>query len=79
MVKCRGLEFAYHLPYNYGLTISGSVNAQLIGLNGANNVTIDGRVNATGTTKDLTITNTNTGSVRRSQLFCFLTLPEIIQ
>jgi len=47
-------------PTQTGLSItnSGSLN-ELIDLNGADNVTIDGRVNATGTTKDLIITNTN--------------------
>ena len=41
------------------VTISGTVEGPLIDLNGADNVTIDGRVNATGSTKDLTITNTS--------------------
>lgn len=48
-------------PKSSGLSVSGSL-AQLIDLNGAQNVTIDGRVNATGTTKDLTIVNTMTAS-----------------
>ena len=46
-------------PTAAGLTISGSPNAPLIDLNGADNVTIDGRVNATGTGKDLVISNTS--------------------
>jgi len=49
-------------PTGTGYTISGSVAGPLIDLNGADYVTIDGRVNATGSTKDLIITNTNTGS-----------------
>ena len=49
-------------PIATGYTISGSLNAPLIDLNGATNVVIDGRVNATGSAKDLTITNTYTGS-----------------
>ena len=50
-------------PTETGLSISGNLAAPLIDLNGADNVTIDGRVNATGTTKDLSIINTSTGSV----------------
>ncbi len=42
-------------PTTTGLSISGSLNAPLINLNGADNVTLDGRVNATGSTKDLII------------------------
>jgi len=49
-------------PTMTGKTISGSLNVSLIDLNGADNVIIDGRVNATGTAKDLTITNTSIGS-----------------
>jgi len=45
-------------PTVTGLSISGNLSSSLITLNGANNVTIDGRVNATGTARDLTITNT---------------------
>lgn len=44
-----------------GYSISGSIANPLITLNGADNVVIDGRVNATGTTADLVITNSNTG------------------
>ena len=40
-------------------TITGSIAAPLINLNGADNVTIDGRANATGSTKSLTISNTS--------------------
>ena len=47
-------------PTVTGLSISGSIDAPLIDLNGADNVTIDGRVNATGFTKDLVIYNTST-------------------
>jgi hypothetical protein len=49
-------------PTVTGVTLSGSFNASLIDLNGADNVTLDGRVNATGSASDLTIVNTNTGS-----------------
>lgn len=44
-----------------GYSISGNVANPLINLNGADNVVIDGRVNATGTAANLAITNTNTG------------------
>ena len=46
-------------PTNSGLSVTGNLAAPLINLNGADNVTIDGRVNATGNTKDLTISNTS--------------------
>ncbi len=49
-------------PTNTGLSISGNLSAPLINLNGADNVTIDGRVDATGTTPDLIITNNSTAS-----------------
>ena len=45
-------------PIVSGLAVSGVSLSPLIDLNGADNVTIDGRVNATGTTKDMTIINT---------------------
>ncbi|WDF46769.1 GEVED domain-containing protein [Chryseobacterium sp. KACC 21268] len=44
-------------------TISGTVSAAaLVNLNGATNVTIDGSIIENGTTKDLTFSNTNTGT-----------------
>ncbi len=49
-------------PTVSGLSIAGNLAAPLINLNGADNVTIDGRVNGTGTDKELTITNTSTAS-----------------
>ena len=49
-------------PTSSGLSISGDLATPLIDLNGADNVTIDGRVNATGTAKDLVITNTSTST-----------------
>ena len=45
-------------PTTTGLSISGALAAPLIDLNGAKNVTIDGRVNQSGA-KDLTISNTS--------------------
>lgn len=49
----------YPTVSNY--TLSGTYNGALIDLNGADNVTIDGRVNRIGAVKDLTIANTNLG------------------
>ncbi|HKM94935.1 MAG TPA: Ig-like domain-containing protein, partial [Prolixibacteraceae bacterium] len=49
-------------PTVSGLSITGNLAAPLIDLNGADNVTIDGRVNATGDIKDLTISNTSTAT-----------------
>lgn len=56
-------------PTTTGLTISGSLGGSgtaidnpLINLNGADNVTIDGRVNATGSIKSLTISNSSTSN-----------------
>lgn len=49
-------------PTVTGKSISGSLTAPLIDLNGADNVTIDGRLNATGSTIDLTINNSSTSS-----------------
>jgi hypothetical protein len=46
-------------PTTTGLSISGNLPSPLIDLNGADNVTIDGRVNADGAIKDLVITNTS--------------------
>ena len=50
-------------PIASGLSITGNLASPLIDLNGADYLTIDGRVNATGSTKDLTINNTNTGAL----------------
>jgi len=54
-------------PTVSGKLISGNINNPLITLNGANNVTIDGRLYnsssmLTGDTKDLVISNANTGT-----------------
>jgi len=47
-------------PIYAGLRISGNLAAPLIDLNGADRVTIDGRVNLNGSTKSLVIENENT-------------------
>ncbi len=50
-------------PTTTGLSISGNIgNYPLIDLNGADNVTIDGRVNAGGSSISLVISNTSTSS-----------------
>ncbi|MFZ4521261.1 MAG: beta strand repeat-containing protein, partial [Bacteroidales bacterium] len=59
-------------PTVTGLSISGSPAAPLIKLNGAKNVTIDGRVNATGETKDLIITNTSTSNTAGTSTIQFI-------
>lgn len=46
-------------PAISGLSISGNFEAPLIDLNGADHVTIDGRVNGNGTAKSLSLINTN--------------------
>ncbi len=56
-------------PTATGYTLSGSVASPLIDFNGADNVTLDGRVNASGTTEDLVIKNTNTSSGAGTVLF----------
>ena len=59
-------------PTISGLTISGNLRAPLIDLNGADNVTIDGRVNATGSTKDLIITNLKASSTAGTSTIRFI-------
>ena len=49
-------------PTGSGYSISTSVNTPLINLNAANNITIDGRVNCSGSTPDFTIKNLSTGN-----------------
>jgi hypothetical protein len=49
-------------PTITGLAINGDLNSSLIELNGADNVTFDGRVNATGNSVDLSIVNSSTGT-----------------
>ncbi len=59
-------------PTITGLAVSGSIAVPLIDLNGADNVTIDGRVNATGSVKDLFITNTSTSNVAGTSTLRFI-------
>jgi hypothetical protein len=57
-------------PTVTGKTISGSLsNHALINLNGADNVTFDGRLNGTGSSADLTIKNTSTSAGITSTIY----------
>jgi hypothetical protein len=49
-------------PTGSGYTIGGNISTPLITLSGADNVVIDGSVNASGTVKDLIINNSNTNT-----------------
>ncbi len=52
---------AIHIfPTASGISVSGNLATPMISFNGADNVVVDGRVNATGTDKDLTIVNFST-------------------
>ena len=59
-------------PTETGLSISGDLAAPLINLNGADNVTIDGRVNATGSTADLMIINTMVSGTSNTSTLRFI-------
>lgn len=51
-------------PDATGVVVTGSISGPLLDLNGADNITLDGRVNASGSTRDLVLLNTHTsGSV----------------
>ena len=54
--------------------ISGAVAKPLIDLNGADNVTLDGRVNGIGATKSLTIINTSTSATAETSTIRFISL-----
>jgi hypothetical protein len=49
-------------PTSTGLSISGNFNNPIVQFFGADNITIDGSLNASGTSADLTIINSNTYS-----------------
>ncbi|MDR3705760.1 MAG: SBBP repeat-containing protein [Paludibacteraceae bacterium] len=59
-------------PTASGLSITGTLALPLIDINGANNVVIDGRVNATGNTKGLTISNTSTSGTAGTSTLRFI-------
>ncbi|MFZ4463198.1 MAG: hypothetical protein ACOYN5_05090, partial [Bacteroidales bacterium] len=55
-------------PTVSGLSITGNLSTPVIDLNGADNVTIDGRVNATGLAVDMIITNTKSNDDNQSTI-----------
>ena len=59
-------------PTETGLSINGNLATPLIDLNGADNVTIDGRVNAEGAVKDLSIINSSNSSVAGTSTIRFI-------
>ena len=59
-------------PTKTGLSITGNLPGPLIDLNGADKVTIDGRVNATGSTKSLNIVNLSTSSTNNTSTIRFI-------
>jgi len=64
-------------PIVTGLTLVGNLNGtSLINLNGADNVTIDGRVNQTGTNIDLNIVNNSTSATTGTSTIRFLNSAE---
>ncbi len=50
-------------PATPGISVTGNLNAPLIQLNGAGNVTFDGRVDAVGALYSLTLNNANAGNL----------------
>ncbi len=52
-----GVNLVSVYPTASGLSIFGNSTTGILNLSGTNNITIDGRVNATGTTRDLVIYN----------------------
>jgi hypothetical protein len=50
-------------PAAPGISVTGNLNAPLIQLNGAGNVTFDGRVDAVGASYSLTLNNANAGNL----------------
>jgi hypothetical protein len=59
-------------PTITGKIISGEIAAPLINLNGTSNVIIDGRVNRTGSVKDLTIKNTSISAISGTSCIRFI-------
>ena len=61
------------------VTVSGNLNAPLVQLDGADNVTFDGRINATGASYSLSLSNTNTGNLVNTIAFTGGATNDIIQ
>lgn len=59
-------------PGRSGVKVTGNLAAPLVSLNGARNVTFDGRVNGTGTPYEFTVTNTNTSNTSGNSTIRFI-------
>ncbi len=63
-------------PTTTGISVTGNLAAPLIDLNGADNVTIDGSLNALGSAKSLTITNSSTSAIAGTSTIRFINSAE---
>ena len=63
-------------PTSSGLSITGNLTTPLIDFSGADNVTIDGRVNASGSSIDLTLVNTSTSNTAGTSTIRFINSAE---
>jgi len=59
-------------PTLSGITLSGNIAMPLIDINGATNVTVDGRVNRSGSTPNLTISNTSVSNIAGTSTVRFI-------
>ena len=59
-------------PATSGVSINGNLASPLIDLNGADNVTIDGRLNASGNTNDLIINNASISAIAGTSTIRFI-------
>jgi hypothetical protein len=59
-------------PGRSGIRVTGNLAAPVVSLNGARNVTFDGRVNGTGTPYEFTVTNTNTSNTSGNSTIRFI-------
>ena len=58
-------------PDRSGITVTGTIAGPLVHLNGAKNVTFDGRVSGTGTPYQFTFTNNSTNNTAGTSVFQF--------
>ena len=63
-------------PTGSGFVIDGNIPTPLIDFNGADNVVFDGRVNATGNSKDLTIKNSSVSGTSNTSTIRFINSAE---
>lgn len=68
-LTCAGASRRLTIRPQTTMTVTASVANTMIDLNGADFVTLDGRVGSTGTTKALTFTNTSTSSAAATVTF----------